>query len=75
MRRRIIAMILVVMAIFSLAGCSSKYPKIKIYNSEFSENNTEISVGDRYKLKDYDKSYTDDGCEVTIYFENATKEE
>lgn len=75
MKKRIIAIILMAMIILSLGGCSSDYPCVKIYHSAVTDSNSRINIGNEYKLKDYDKTYTDDGCTVTIYFENTTKEE
>lgn len=79
MKKRIILAIFVLLLIFSLVGCSkttanndSGYPYTKIYQS--GSDITKIKVGNQYKLKDYDKEYTETGCIIKINFENKQKE-
>lgn len=80
MKKRIISAIFALLLVFSLVGCGnattnndSGYPYIKIYQSG-SDNTTKIKVGNQYKLKDYDKEYTETGCSITVNFEKKQKE-
>lgn len=80
MKKRVISAIFALLLVFSLVGCGnattnndSGYPYIKIYQSG-SDNTTKIKVGNQYKLKDYDKEYTETGCSITVNFEKKQKE-
>lgn len=80
MKKRIISAIFALLLVFSLVGCGnattnndSGYPYIKIYQSGL-DNTTKIKVGNQYKLKDYDKEYTETGCSITVNFEKKQKE-
>lgn len=74
MKKKIAALsVILSLSIFSLVGCSSEYPIIKIYNSIWSYDETDINVGDKYRMKDYTKDYNDNECTVTIHFESVDK--
>lgn len=53
-----------------LTACNESYPAITIYRGGYSDNMC-IDVGNKYKFDNYEKSETDDGCVVSIYFKNA----
>lgn len=73
MKKRIILAIFALLLVFSLVGCGSEYPYVKISQSAL-ENETKIKVGDQYQLLDYDKKYTENGCIVKVNFINKQKE-
>lgn len=73
MKKRIISAIFASLLVFSLVGCGSEYPYVKISQSAL-ENETKIKVGDQYQLLDYDKEYTENGCIVKVNFVNKQKE-
>jgi len=73
MKKRIIPIIFALLLVFSLVGCGSEYPYVKISQSAL-ENETKIKVGDQYQLLDYDKEYTENGCIVKVNFVNKQKE-
>lgn len=73
MKKRIISAIFALLLVFSLVGCGSEYPYVKISQSAL-ENETKIKVGDQYQLLDYDKEYTENGCIVKVNFVNKQKE-
>ena len=45
MKKRIVPIIFALLLVFSLVGCSSEYPYVKISQSAL-ENETKIKVGD-----------------------------
>lgn len=53
-----------------LTACNGKYPSIRVIR-EGSSDDINIDVGNKYKFDNYEKSGTDDGCVVSIYFKNA----
>lgn len=53
-----------------LTACNESYPSITV-NREGSSDDICIGVGNKYKFDNYEKSDTDDGCVVSIYFKNA----
>lgn len=72
MKKKILALILTLLMSFSLVGCNSDYPKVKVLHSTYTSETTVIDIGSDYKLKDYQKVTNDDGsCSVTINFEKS----
>lgn len=57
-----------------LTGCGKAYPKITVEASEWEGESLKIGVGNKYKYDRYEKSDTDDGCVVSIYFKDVEEE-
>lgn len=73
MKKKILASILALFMVFSLAGCSdNKYPKVTLYQDIWEANCMEISIGSGYKYKDYEKVINEDGtCSLIINFDKS----
>lgn len=71
MKKKILALILTLLMVFSLAGCgNNKYPKVTLYQDVLESSCMEISIGSNYKYKDYEKVINEDGsCSLIINFE------
>ena len=75
MKKRIFALIGCAFMVSSmLVGCSKSYPKITVEASEWEGESLKIGVGNKYKYDRYEKSDTDDGCVVSIYFKDVEEE-
>lgn len=75
MKKRIFALIgCAFIASSMLTGCGKAYPKITVESSEYESESLKIGVGNKYKFDRYEKSDTDDGCVVSIYFKNNSEE-
>ena len=75
MKKRIFAMIgCAFIASSMLVGCGKAYPKITVEASEWEGESLKIGVGNKYKYDRYEKSDTDDGCVVSIYFKDVEEE-
>ena len=75
MKKRIFALIgYAFIASSMLVGCGKAYPKITVEASEWEGESLKIDVGSKYKYDRYEKSDTDDGCVVSIYFKDVEEE-
>lgn len=75
MKKRIFALIGCAFMVSSmLTGCGKAYPKITVEASEWEGESLKIGVGNKYKYDRYEKSDTDDGCVVSIYFRDVEEE-
>lgn len=67
-RKKIIAAV-ILFGCLLLGGCDQS-EDIKIYGrSSLDDNDTYIQMDTKYKLKGYDKEYSENGCIVHIYYE------
>lgn len=74
MKKKIFALIGCAFMVSSmLTGCGKAYPKITVEASEWEGESLKIGVGNKYKYDRYEKSDTDDGCVVSIYFKNSSE--
>lgn len=65
--KRIMVSILALIATFTITGCSSKYPAVRIDPSPL-ESVSCINIGSRYEYIDFDVVTTDAGKDVIIHF-------
>ena len=69
MKRNIFIIATMLLFCFILSGCENKYTE----NIEIFDRNgytaSYIEMDTKYKLKGYDKEYTENGCIVHIYYE------
>lgn len=59
----------ILLSCFILSGCDNEYGEdIKIYDDNYNTASY-IEMDTKYKLKGYNKEYTENGCIVHIYYE------
>lgn len=69
MKRKIIIVVATLLSCLLLSGCENEYGEdIKIYDANGCTVSY-IEMDIKYKLKGYEKEYTENGCIVHIYYE------
>ena len=75
MKKKILLIILLILSILLLCGCSGdssgQYPYIRVINTIWKLDNFNIPIGNNYALdlkKPYEVTFSDDGAIVNIYF-------
>lgn len=69
MKHKNIMAIVILLCCLMFGGCENT-EDIEIHSrSGFAYDGTYIAMDTKFKLKDYDKEYTENGCIVHIYYE------
>ena len=69
MKNKLIILFLILFLMFGVTGCNFD-EGIHVYaRSGMMADSTDISVNNEYTFKDFTKTYTEDGCVVTIFYE------